>query len=173
MSAEPLWIALRSDWLSVHTAAASCVDKSHSSAMRMAAFSSSYVEVKAAPCYCQAICVDKESGIQVSGECQLGGNVIFGAGGARLSACTLQLLESLCFFLLSFSPFTFWRLFSNMRMTLPLDTSVVEFRGLPVLMKLNDALEWGEGKGLNLNPGKCVQCASSLRENAGTDPGLF
>ncbi len=46
-------------------------------------------------------------------------------------------------------------------------------RSIPSILKLNDALEWAEGKGLNLNPGKCVQCVSSLRENAGTDPGLF
>ncbi len=87
MSAEPLWVALRSDWLSVETAAAVCSGKSHLISMRMAAFSSSYDEAIAAPrsyfvrrvvlvgrvsfCYfhprcCQAIDVDDESGIQVS-----------------------------------------------------------------------------------------------------------
>ncbi len=49
VSAEPLWIALRSDWLSVQVAAVRCYDKSHSSAMRMTAFSSSYDGVIAAP----------------------------------------------------------------------------------------------------------------------------
>ncbi len=48
MSAQPLRIALRSDWLSVQMAAAACDGRSHSSAMHMAAFSSSYDEVKAA-----------------------------------------------------------------------------------------------------------------------------
>ncbi len=52
VSAEPLWIALRSDWLSVQIAAAACDVRSHSSAMRMAAFSSSYDEVMAAPRCC-------------------------------------------------------------------------------------------------------------------------
>ncbi len=52
VSAEPLWIALRSDWLSVQMAAAACDGRSPSSAMRMAAFSSSYDEVKAAPRCC-------------------------------------------------------------------------------------------------------------------------
>ncbi len=45
VSAEPLWIALRSDWLSVHMAAAACDSKIHSSALRMSAFSLSYDEV--------------------------------------------------------------------------------------------------------------------------------
>ncbi len=49
VSAEPLWIALRSDWLYVQMAVAACDGRSHSSDMRMAAFSSSYDEVKAAP----------------------------------------------------------------------------------------------------------------------------
>ncbi len=40
VSGEPLWIALRSDWLSVQMAAAAWDGKRHSSAMRMAAFSS-------------------------------------------------------------------------------------------------------------------------------------
>ncbi len=39
VSAEPLWIALRSDWLSVQMVAAACDGRAHSSAMRMAAFS--------------------------------------------------------------------------------------------------------------------------------------
>ncbi len=39
-------------WLSVQMAAAASDGRSHSSAMRMAAFSSSYDEVKAAPCCC-------------------------------------------------------------------------------------------------------------------------
>ncbi len=42
------WIALRSDWLAVHMVATSCGSKSHSSAMRIVAFSSSYDEVIAA-----------------------------------------------------------------------------------------------------------------------------
>ncbi len=49
VSAEPLWIALRSDWLSVQMDAAVYDGRSHSSAMRMATFSSSYDGVKAAP----------------------------------------------------------------------------------------------------------------------------
>ncbi len=52
MSVEPLWISLRSDWLSVHMAAASCNGKSYSSAMLVAAFSSSHDEVIAAPRCC-------------------------------------------------------------------------------------------------------------------------
>ncbi len=52
VSAEPLWIALRSDWLSMQMAAPACDGESHSSAMRMAAFSSSYDEVVAAPRCC-------------------------------------------------------------------------------------------------------------------------
>ncbi len=47
--AEPLWVLLRSDWLSVQMAAVACDGKNHSSVMRMAAFSSSYDEVIAAP----------------------------------------------------------------------------------------------------------------------------
>ncbi len=52
VSAEPLWIAFRSDKQSVQMAAAACDGRSHSSAMRMAAFSSWYDEVKAAPRCC-------------------------------------------------------------------------------------------------------------------------
>ncbi len=49
VSAEPLWIVLRSDWLPMQMAAAICNGKIHSSAMHMAAFSSSYDEEVAAP----------------------------------------------------------------------------------------------------------------------------
>ncbi len=52
VSAEPLWTALRSDWLSVQMAAAASDGESHSSAMRMTAFSSPYDEVIAAPRCC-------------------------------------------------------------------------------------------------------------------------
>ncbi len=48
VSAEPLWIALRSDCLSVQMAAAARDSKIHSSAVAMAAFSSSFDEVIAA-----------------------------------------------------------------------------------------------------------------------------
>ncbi len=52
VSVEPHWIASRNDWLSLQMAAAACDGKNHSSAMRMAAFSSSYNEVIAAPHCC-------------------------------------------------------------------------------------------------------------------------
>ncbi len=58
VSTEPLWIAFKSDWLSVHMAATVCDGKSHSSAMRMAAFSSPYDEVIGAPhcCFVRGSC---------------------------------------------------------------------------------------------------------------------
>ncbi len=52
VSAEPLWITLRSDWLSVQMAAAACDGRVQSSGLRMAAFSSLYDEVIAAPRCC-------------------------------------------------------------------------------------------------------------------------
>ncbi len=54
VSAEPLWIALRSGWLSVHMGAGW-------------------------PRCCRAIVADDELGIQVSDEWQIGGGVILGA----------------------------------------------------------------------------------------------
>ncbi len=45
MSAEPFWIAIKTDWLSIHMTIASCDGNNHSSAMRIATFSSSYDEV--------------------------------------------------------------------------------------------------------------------------------
>ncbi len=48
VSAEPLWIALRSDWLSLYLAAASSDGRSHSSVMCIAAFSTSFDDVIAA-----------------------------------------------------------------------------------------------------------------------------
>ncbi len=50
VKAEPLWIALGGDLLSIHMAAASCNTKIHSSFMLTAAFSSSHGKVIAAPC---------------------------------------------------------------------------------------------------------------------------
>ncbi len=49
VSTEPFWIALRSNRLSVHMATASCDDNSHSSAIHIGVFSSSYHEVIATP----------------------------------------------------------------------------------------------------------------------------
>ncbi len=87
MSAEPLWIAKISGWLSVHMIFGPC----HSGTMRMAALCLSYDEVITAPrcssvrmlvvlvrsprCF-RAIGVDDESGIQVFDECQVRGGVI-------------------------------------------------------------------------------------------------
>ncbi len=50
VKAEPLWIALGGDLLSIYMTAASCNTNIHSSVMLIAAFSSSYGEVIAAPC---------------------------------------------------------------------------------------------------------------------------
>ncbi len=52
MSAETLWVALRSDLLPVYMAAAPYDGKSHSSATRVVAFSTSYNEVIATGRYC-------------------------------------------------------------------------------------------------------------------------
>ncbi len=52
VSAEPLRIALRGDWMSVQMAAAAYAGTSHSGAMRMVAFSSSYNEVVVTPRCC-------------------------------------------------------------------------------------------------------------------------
>ncbi len=52
VSAEPLWVVLRSDCLSVHMVAASCDGKGHSGAMRIAVSFTLYDEVVAAPRCC-------------------------------------------------------------------------------------------------------------------------
>ncbi len=50
VKAEPLWNAVGGDLLSIHTVAASCYTRIHSSVMKIAAIPSSYGEVIAVPC---------------------------------------------------------------------------------------------------------------------------